>query len=198
MDTKARLVSVPPTSLPAPYKDDGAYVRIVIAVKVSEDGKVTETRIKDSYIDSSARTPALVLHQAALDAAGKALFQPAQRDGRPVPYWTGLTFEWGKKSGQPQEPDTKAQLISAPPPSYRNLSTNARFIVAVLVDEHGKVTQSRIQDSAIGAQLESSSVKALQEAVIKAAGQATFRPALRRGQPVASWSHLDFQLDPKP
>ena len=200
VDTKARLVSVPSPSLSTPYKDDGVYVRIVIAVEVSKYGRVTETRVKDTYVDRSEQMPAPVLrnlHLAALEVAGKALFQPAQRDGIPVPYWTGLTFEWGKRSGQPQEPDTKALLISAPPPSYRNLSTNARFIVAVLVDEHGKVTQSRIQDSAIGAQLESSSLKALQEAVIKAAGQATFQPALRRGQPVASWSRLDFQLYPK-
>lgn len=222
VDIAARLISVPSPSLPALYKGDQAYVRIVVAVRVNEEGKVTETRIKDSHIDSSSRTPTMVIYEAALEAAGKGLFQPAQRDGRPVAYWTGLTFEWGRKSGQsapapvqpaapiraaqsgavisdPQEkPDVKAQLISAPLPSYQKLSTNARFIVAVLVNEHGVVIQSRIQDFSSEVLLESSLVESLRGPVLQAANQALFRPALRKGKPVASWTNLDFKLSPKP
>jgi serine/threonine protein kinase len=189
VDTRARLVSLPSPSLPAIYKEPDTYARAVVAVKISEYGRVTETRIKDFYTEISARASDSVLREAALQAAGKAVFQPAQRGGKPVPSWTALMFQWGKRSGSvTAEGAASAKLIYSPRPSYVNLDAPAVIYVEVKVDEQGKVEKAQIN------RISGSASEGLREAVVKAALRALFKPAGRFG----AWYVLKFQLDPKP
>jgi eukaryotic-like serine/threonine-protein kinase len=101
-DVGAQLVSMAPPSMPEAAKGTGSYARILVAVRVDTTGKVVETRIKNSYMEDGSAAPTGLLpafRDAAQEAARKAKFEPAQRNGKPVASWGELTFEFGKKRG---------------------------------------------------------------------------------------------------
>ena len=101
-ETAARLLSVPTPTFPAAYKGTGTYARVLVAVRSDEIGKVVETRVKNTYVEdgTSALGPQAggpAFRDAAQEAASKARFQPALRNGQPVASWMDLTFEFGKR-----------------------------------------------------------------------------------------------------
>jgi serine/threonine protein kinase len=99
-DIGAQLVSLPSPSMPDAAKGTGSYARILVAVRVDITGKVVETRIKNSYMEDGSAAPTGLLpvfRDAAQEAARKAKFEPAQKNGKPVASWGELTFEFGKK-----------------------------------------------------------------------------------------------------
>jgi serine/threonine-protein kinase len=107
-DVGAQLVSLPSPTMPDAAKGTGSYARILVAVRVDITGKVIDTRIKNSYMEEGSAAPQGLLpafREAAQEAARKAKFDPAQRNGKPVASWGELTFEFGKKkSGGPPSP----------------------------------------------------------------------------------------------
>ncbi len=107
-DKPAQLLSLPPPAYPAEAKGTGSYARIIIAVRVDESGTVAGAQVESAYFESGAstgkNTPSLasstflqLYRKAALEAVRKARFEPAKRNGTPVPATTRLTIEFGKK-----------------------------------------------------------------------------------------------------
>ena len=65
-----------------------AEVRVVIAVLVDEDGNVAQALVK------KAGPSNLGFDEAALEAARKAKFRPATKDGMEGRMWTELMFDF--------------------------------------------------------------------------------------------------------
>ena len=97
----AELLSVPPPAFPEAAQGTGAYARVLVAVRVDDRGAVIETRIKSANLEGGgdAATLSAAFREAAQQAARKARFEPAQRNGKPVASWGELTFEFGKRPG---------------------------------------------------------------------------------------------------
>jgi hypothetical protein len=109
VDVAPRFVSVPPPVIPAAARGTGSYARIRVAVRVDVLGAVIDTKVRNAYMEEGASPTATganpptgllaAFREAAQDAARKAKFQPAQKNGQPVISWGELTFEFGKKPG---------------------------------------------------------------------------------------------------
>lgn len=84
------LPEFPAFAYPEAAKGSGRKVRVEISLLVDEEGRVIESRIQDP--DSSG----LGFDQTALEAARKARFLPATRDGIPGKMWTELIFEFAE------------------------------------------------------------------------------------------------------
>jgi eukaryotic-like serine/threonine-protein kinase len=108
-DVGAQLVSVPAPAIPAAAQGTGSYARILVAVRVDTTGRVVDTKIKNAYMEDGATAAGVIpdrptglltaFRDAAQEAARKARFEPAQKNGKPVASWGELTFEFGKKRG---------------------------------------------------------------------------------------------------
>ncbi|HEY6322358.1 MAG TPA: TonB family protein [Thermoanaerobaculia bacterium] len=69
------------------------------------------------------------------------------------------------------------------PAAARGTGREPRVLLAVLVDEHGRVAEVRVKEG-------DSSGLGFDEAAVAAAWRARFLPATRNGAPVRSWSEL--------
>jgi len=69
------------------------------------------------------------------------------------------------------------------PAAARGTGREPRVLLAVLVDEHGRVTEVRVKEG-------DSSGLGFDAAAVAAAWRARFLPATRNGAPVRSWSEL--------
>ncbi len=58
---------------------------VTVQVLVGKDGRVTKTKVIDGPVP---------LHEAAMEAAKTALFQPATTDGRPVAVWVAMPIKF--------------------------------------------------------------------------------------------------------
>ena len=78
------------------------------------------------------------------------------------------------------------------PAAARGTGREPRVLLAVLVDEHGRVAEVRVKEG-------DSSGLGFDEAAVAAAWRARFLPATRNGAPVRSWSELmiDFVSPPR-
>ena len=81
---------LPSYSYPAAAKGTGKKVSILVAVLVDEKGQVIDAQIREG--DKSG----LGFEEAALEAAKKAPFFPATRDGIAGKMWTELRLEFGE------------------------------------------------------------------------------------------------------
>ena len=72
------------------------------------------------------------------------------------------------------------------PPQARARRLTADVVVMALVDEQGKVIQTRVDRG---------SFAFFNEAAIEAAKRAVFQPASRNGVPGRSWARLTFHFD---
>ena len=84
-------------------------------------------------------------------------------------------------------------LISQPrvvyPPIARQQRVTGRVVVLVLVDEDGKVVESRLQQGMVGQ-------GAINEAVVSAVRSAKFRAATKSGIPVRMWRPVVVEVRP--
>ncbi|HUF56846.1 MAG TPA: TonB family protein, partial [Thermohalobaculum sp.] len=84
-----------------------------------------------------------------------------------------------------------ARLLNVPPPVYppaaRQRRLSATVVVSALVDETGKVVETRV---------ESSSLRFFDDPAVAAASRAVYQPATRAGVPGRSWARLSFQFAP--
>jgi outer membrane biosynthesis protein TonB len=100
-DTNARLFRAVQPDYPSAARKDGVRARVRVSVQVSETGRVTTATVLKRWRLSDggqARPVAQLdygLEEAALVAARRSRFRPAQQNGRPVASQTTLTFEFG-------------------------------------------------------------------------------------------------------
>jgi len=100
-DRGIRLLRNVPPNYPAAAQDDGVRARIRIEVEVSKEGQVMNATILQRWRvseDGRARPVAELgygLEEAALEAARRHLFRPAQHNGTPVPSRTTITIGFG-------------------------------------------------------------------------------------------------------
>lgn len=100
-NTNPRLFRAVQPEYPSSAREDGVRARIQVAVNVSKSGQVEEAVILKRWrlsSDGRARPVARLKHgleEAALSAARRSRFRPAQNDGAPVASRTTITFEFG-------------------------------------------------------------------------------------------------------
>ena len=100
-DTNARLFRAVQPDYPTAAREESVQARVRVAVQVSETGRVTEaTVLKRWRLADEGRTHIVArlnhgLEEAALVAARRSRFRPAQQNGQPVASQTTLTFEFG-------------------------------------------------------------------------------------------------------
>jgi len=81
---------LPTYDYPPAARGSGRRARVRVALLVSENGRVLDTLLAE-------RDPSgLGFNEIALDAARKARFQPATRDGLPGRMWTELVFDFAE------------------------------------------------------------------------------------------------------
>ena len=102
-DMGARLLKNVQPNYPPSARKDEVRARITVEVQVSETGTVRSASVTGRwrvYEDGSVRPVAELgygLEEAALTAAQRSLFRPAQAQGRPVATRTTLTFTFGPR-----------------------------------------------------------------------------------------------------
>ncbi|MEF8864461.1 MAG: energy transducer TonB [Salinibacter sp.] len=100
-ETNARLFRAVQPDYPDAAREEGVRARVRVAVQVSETGQVTEATVLKRWRHASGGRLHAVAHldhgleEAALVAARRSRFRPAQQSGRPVASQTTLTFEFG-------------------------------------------------------------------------------------------------------
>ncbi len=97
----ARLFRAVQPDYPTAAREASVQARVRVAVQVSETGRVTGATVLKRWRlpdEGRARTVARLDHgleEAALVAARRSRFRPAQQNGQPVASQTTLTFEFG-------------------------------------------------------------------------------------------------------
>jgi len=100
-DTNARLFRAVQPDYPSDAREESVQARVRVAVQVSKSGRVKEAAVLKRWRlseDGRARLVARLRHgleEAALGAARRSRFRPAQHNGAPVASQTTLTFEFG-------------------------------------------------------------------------------------------------------
>ncbi|MFB6098399.1 MAG: energy transducer TonB [Salinibacter sp.] len=100
-DTNARLFRAVQPDYPSAARKQSIRARIEVAVRVSKTGRVKSATILRRwrlFADGRARQVAHLEHgleEAALVAARRSRFRPAQNNGTPVASQTTITFEFG-------------------------------------------------------------------------------------------------------
>jgi outer membrane biosynthesis protein TonB len=95
-----RAVSVPNAPYPEEVIGSGAKGRVVVSIRVNEKGEVSDAKISSILIENGGQPAAGVdvkalFRDAALAAARRARFAPAESDGVAVPYSGGeLTYSF--------------------------------------------------------------------------------------------------------
>lgn len=101
-DTDARLLKNVQPNYPSAARDDGIRARIEIEVTISDEGQVREATVQQRWRLSDDSPPRAVaelgygLEEAALTAARRSLFRPAQAEGRAVETRKVITFTFGE------------------------------------------------------------------------------------------------------
>lgn len=100
-DTDARLFRAVQPDYPEAAREQSVRARVEVSVQVSKTGQVQEATVLKRWRlldEGRARPVAHLKHgleQAALVAARRSRFRPAQHNGTPVATQTTLTFEFG-------------------------------------------------------------------------------------------------------
>lgn len=100
-DTDARLFRAVQPDYPSAARDESIRARVRVSVQVTKTGEVEEaTVLKRWRLSGKGRArpvPQLEhgLEEAALGAARRSRFRPAENNGTPVASQTTLTFEFG-------------------------------------------------------------------------------------------------------
>lgn len=100
-DTNARLFRAVQPEYPSAARDESIRARVRVSVEVSKTGAVEEATILKRWRLSDGKQARPVprldhgLEEAALVAARRSRFRPAENNGTPVASQTTLTFEFG-------------------------------------------------------------------------------------------------------
>ncbi|MEK7855024.1 MAG: TonB family protein [Acidobacteriota bacterium] len=174
-----------PVFLPTPeYPPSASYVgiegKVVVAVVVDENGKVSEAKVTSGHP---------FLHANSLKAATSARFEPLRLVERTVRFRTTIVFEFKghKNTNRPTLPIVNGRAIELPRPEFtqelKSLCASGDVGVDVLINEAGRVVDSK---AVFGDEL-------LHASAVKAAEQATFRQ-VADGPPVRSRGVLVYNF----
>ena len=100
-DTNARLFRAVQPDYPSSARKDEVRARVRVAVQVTKTGRVkTATVLKRWRLSKGGRAHPVArlehgLEEAALGAARRSRFRPAQHNGTPVASQTTVTYEFG-------------------------------------------------------------------------------------------------------
>ena len=100
-DTNARLFRAVQPDYPSAARDESVRARVRVSVQVAKTGEVEEATILKRWRLSKEGRARPVSHldhgleEAALGAARRSRFRPAENNGTPVASQTTLTFEFG-------------------------------------------------------------------------------------------------------
>lgn len=103
-DTNPRLFRAVQPEYPSAARENNVRARVEVAVEVSVTGRVKQaTIVKRWRLSEEGRVRPVAhlkygLEKAALGAAQRSRFRPAQHDGSPVASRTTITFEFGPSS----------------------------------------------------------------------------------------------------
>ena len=177
----------------------GIEGQVIVQVRISESGEVTETRVLRSLGHSG-------VDEAAVEAIKSVKWEPARNQGKPVAARVAIpvTFKLGPKpTDEPAEPpaappnlppETFVAFDEAPKPvggfeaiqqrlQYPDLARKAgiegQVIVHVHISESGEVTETRV--------LRSLGHSGVDEAAVAAVRSVQWQPARKDGKPVAVW-----------
>lgn len=197
---------VPPELLKevrADYPDEAMKKNLEGAVwvqlRVSEEGKVTETKV--------LKTEAEVFNEAAVKAGSQWLFKPASLNGKPVASWVTVPFNFKLMSAKgptfktrvvrgSDAPELQRDSLEKGPepiktvqPSYPDAAKKDKIQgtiwIKVRVDEAGEVADATV---------EKSDSNLFESTAIDAVKQWRFKPALSKGKPVSVWVTIPFRF----
>ncbi len=154
----------------------------VVELKIDTDGKVTETKLAAS----SGHTD---LDNAALEAGLGYSFTPPVSGGRKVRTTLGMPFEFITIIPYEElevKPEPLDQVKPEYPPDAKEAGLEGQAMVRVLLGKDGKVVKTSIAQS--------SGFAALDSAALNAAGQWTFKPAMKEGNAVKTYAVIPFSF----
>jgi TonB family protein len=151
---------------------------VTLLIQIGADGHILDPRLATSSGSQK-------LDKATIQAAALCRFRPAALNDTGATAWFKLQHEW--KRGAP------AHVLASPTaecakPDWPN--TAARFdeaptvLLAFLVDENGKVMESRIRKT--------SGSKAIDNAAKTALAKCFFAPPMENGKPTQGWVQQSY------
>jgi hypothetical protein len=196
----AKLVSVPKLELPDKAKEDGLGGKVIVQVIIDEKGKVTGSNeiIGPDWICSSVRTAGIdALRKAANEAALKASFIPATKDGKGVKSLSQLTFDFPvpPKVEKPEGPRISGgvrngKLIHVEKPVYPKEAKAAGIAgtvsVKLLIFEDGSIYSAEPMDGP----------PSLRSPARIAACGSKYSPTLLAGNPVKVAGIITYNFTP--
>jgi TonB family protein len=159
---------------------------VAIRVEVGVDGQVTA-----SHLESSSGHEGL--DNATRAAFIKCRFKPAMQDGKALPSWKVMIWNWSPAAWPfgpdvvQAEPDYSACEKPAHPGAAFLAGQDRNMILRLWIGADGRVRQSDVLQSSGLAELDRSAVGVL--------GKCRFTPAVVDGVPVESWSDLAYGWD---
>ena len=184
-----RKLHAPRPEYPASARRAGETGTVVVEAKIDTTGTVTDTRI--------VRGRSAALDRAAARALEQWRFEPATQAGRPIvsSYRVGFEFALEPAAGHlaPLEVggDVKPpRRLDAPLPIYPNEAWAAGItgdvLVRAVIDATGAVADVEVLKGL---------PYGLTEAAVEAIRRWRFKPATRRGQPVAVYRNLSVRFE---
>ena len=176
LDTLPKVLRQRAPNIPSTIENSPAEVEVL--VEINEVGDVINASIK------SATDPRLAV--PCLKAIRKWRYEPAQKDGAPVPASFVQPFRFGQTAPEP------AAVASAPPRARRRIAPiipeglerqEAQVMIAINLGADGRIEDVQVIES---------TNPLFEEATVDAALQWTFTPAIQSGFPVSSRVHIPF------
>ena len=88
VDKMPEMTGMTQPAYPAQAKENGIEATVYVKAYIDKDGKVTEAEIVE------CNNPGKGFEKAALDAAYKCLYNPAEKDGKPVGIWVTYKIQF--------------------------------------------------------------------------------------------------------
>jgi TonB family protein len=174
---------------------------VVVHLRVDRTGAVDSVVVGRGFSEGDSTLRA-AFDSAAVLAAWQWRFQPATANGKPVRTWIAVPFRFDPPGScketqhQPFPADDKRPIVDrAPeplrmvPPEYPATTGKDRVdglvLVHALICEHGGVVKAIVVTS---------EAPILNEPAATAMLKCTYRPALMKGRPVATWIDVPFRF----
>lgn len=171
-DSPPRPIKMVPPVYTQAMRATPVYGEVIIEFDVDTNGLVSGAKVVKSLSPDA--------DQAALESVQKSLFEPAFKDGQPVPVHTRMPIRFiSPPSGVASRFDTPPRPVKQVPPvatsAMRRSLLKGAVTVDFIVDESGKVTDAKV-------------VKPLtpdaDRAALDCVRKWQFKPATKDGQPV--------------
>jgi TonB family protein len=185
-------------------KKAGIEGEVWVKVWIRKDGTVETAEVQKRSQTNVG------FEEAAIEAAKQFEFEPALVQGKPVAVWVAIPFHFSLKEKPALQArarvsapnateattdfvafDQAPEIIQHVAPVYPAIAKNAgiegEIWLKILVREDGRVDKAEVFKS-------TKPDLGFEEAAIAAAQKFEFKPALKNGQPVATWVALPFRF----